>query len=167
MLSVQRRGYFSRLKIWIRPVHPHRPPRTRPVPVPQSADPKGIRSTMSIVPVSPSASSADSPALAAELDMWRTCFLDYGAGLLTAAEQGDPEVAGQVLYGLLLDAAQRAAREDPDPEAASGETAARLYASLNTVRRRYRRTVGAPERATCTVCSFLGHAALGLLPLPC
>ncbi|WP_010121650.1 hypothetical protein [Corynebacterium nuruki] len=126
---------------------------------------------MSIVPSSstvpaPSA-SADSPALAAELDMWRTCFLDYGAALLTTSEQGDPEVAGQVLYGLLLDAAQQIAREDPDPEAASGETAALLYASLDTVRRRYRRTVGAPEHATCTVCSFLGHAALGLLPLPC
>lgn len=99
--------------------------------------------------------------------MWRTCFLDYGAALLTASEQGDPEVAGQVLYGLLLDAAQRVTREDPDRETASGETAARLYTSLNTVRRRYRRTVGAPERATCTVCSFLGHAALGRLPLSC
>jgi hypothetical protein len=125
-------------------------------------------STIASRPTGPTPSeSADSPALAAELDMWHTCFLDYGAALLTAAEQGDPEVAGQVLYGLLLDAAQRVAREASAPEAASGETAARLYASLNSVRRRYRRTVRAPERATCTVCSFLGHAALGLLPLPC
>lgn len=90
-------------------------------------------------------------ALYAELDMWRDCFDDYGRPLLTETSP-TIDTAGPVFFALLLDAAHE-----------EHSTASALRGSLNQVRATYRQFHPGVPAAT-TLSTFLGAAALGVLP---